>query len=74
MTDAFGGYNVDWSGGSEEPWEKQIASLLGSLPPVEPPPGFLENLVASGPEIRGAFALDGDSAFAFPVLEVDQDD
>lgn len=65
------GYNVDWSLGSEEPWEEQISSLLGSLPPVEPPPGFLEGLAANGPRIQAPFTLDADEMFSFPVLPVE---
>ena len=67
------GYNVDWSTGSEEPWEHQIALLLGSLPPVEPPPGFLESLAANGPSIQAPFTLDVDEMFSFPVLPTDVD-
>ncbi len=73
MSGPFGGYDVDWSLGSEEPWEKKISSLLGSLPPVEPPPGFLEQLAADGPTIEAPFTLDARSLFSFPVLETDDD-
>ncbi len=73
------GYNVDWSvseesQGSEEPWEQQIASLLGSLPPVEPPPGFLESLAANGPTIQAPFTLDADEMFTFPFIAKDSDE
>ncbi|MFW2383897.1 MAG: hypothetical protein ACN4GZ_19250 [Acidimicrobiales bacterium] len=73
MSGPFGGYDVDWSSGSEEPWEKQISSLLGSLPPVEPPPGFLENLASQGPRIDASFTLDAESMFSFPIMETDED-
>ncbi len=73
MNEPFGGYEVDWTGGSEEPWEQQIAALLRSLPTVEPPPGFLENLAQNGPGIAAPFTLDAESMFSFPVLETDDD-
>lgn len=73
MSDHFSGYNVDWTHGSEEPWEKRIASLLGSLPPVEPPPGFLEALTANGPTLARPFTLDAETPFAFPVADVDDE-
>ncbi len=65
--------SVDWSSGSEEPWEAQISSLLSSLPPVEPPPGFLESLAMNGPRITAPFTLEVDSPFSFPVIENDAD-
>ena len=73
MSGPFGGYDVDWSSSSEEPWEQQIASLLGSLPPVEPPPGFLESLAELGPKIEAPFTLDAHTMFSFPVLETDDE-
>ncbi len=67
-------YDVNWFSGSEEPWEQQIASLLGSLPPVEPPEGFLEKLAENGPRISSPYTLDAETPFSFPVIENDQDD
>ena len=66
-------YDIDWSGGSEEPWEQQISALLSSLPPVEPPPGFLEALAQNGPTISAPFTLEGDKPFEFPILDNDDD-
>lgn len=34
---------------AEEPWEQDIAELLSELPPVEPPPGFLESMIDRPP-------------------------
>jgi len=74
MSGPLGGYDVDWSSGSEEPWEQQIASLLASMPPVEPPPGFLEGLAANGPRIASPYTLDAETPFAFPVIENELED
>ncbi len=35
--------------GSDEPWEQEVAGLLGRLPPVEPPAGFLARAVDHRP-------------------------
>ena len=67
------GLNIDWSHGSEEPWEAQISMLLASLPPVEPPPGFLETLAANGPQIAAPFTLEVDNPFSFRIAERDAD-
>jgi hypothetical protein len=37
----------------EEPWEQESASLLGALPTVEPPPGFLSSAVDHRPLFAG---------------------
>lgn len=37
----------------EEPWEFQIAGMLGSLAPVEPPDGFLTRAVDHRPRFAG---------------------
>lgn len=37
----------------EEPWEAEIAGLLGQLPSVEPPPGFMAKAVDHRPMFAG---------------------
>ena len=41
------------SGFDEEPWEAEIAGLLGGLEAVEPPPGFLASAVDHRPLFAG---------------------
>lgn len=37
----------------EEPWEREIAQLLATLPEVEPPPGFFESAIDRPPHHFG---------------------
>ncbi len=38
---------------NEEPWEAEIASMLGGLGPIDPPDGFLESAVDHRPAFSG---------------------
>lgn len=41
----------------EEPWEAEIAGLLGRLPTIEPPPGFITSAVDHRPMFAGRTLL-----------------
>lgn len=41
----------------EEPWEQEIGSLLGSLPPVDPPAGFIDSALDHRPLYAGRTVL-----------------
>ena len=41
----------------EEAWEAEVAALLGDLPPVEPPPGFLVRAIEHRPLFAGRTVL-----------------
>lgn len=49
--------SVNGSPFDEEPWEHEIAALLGSLPPVDPPPGFLDAAIDHRPLYAARTAL-----------------
>ncbi|MEZ5376299.1 MAG: hypothetical protein R2733_07250 [Acidimicrobiales bacterium] len=54
----------------EEEWEHEIARLLGSLPEVEPPPGFLEAAIDRRPLHAGRVAVGALSLSAMALVGV----
>ena len=44
-------------GFDEEPWEAEIAGLLGELPTIEPPPGFIASAIDHRPMFAGRTLL-----------------
>lgn len=41
----------------EEPWESEIGAMFGRLPMVEPPPGFIDSVLAHRPLYAGRVTL-----------------
>ncbi len=60
----------DLSWHEEEDWEHDIAAMLGSLPDVEPPPGFIEATIDHRPRHGGRAALGAISLTSVALLGV----
>jgi hypothetical protein len=56
--------------GPEEPWEREIHELLSSLPPVDPPDGFLARAIDHRPKYAGRLSVSALASVAMVTLVI----